>query len=497
MPLGLLAYIAGVAIYRLYFSPIAHIPGPKLAALTQWYEAYYNLYLDGQFTFHITKLHKIYGPVIRINPWEVHINDPEYFDTIYSAKPFSKVKWHSTWNMSPKSSLSTIEHSHHRARRAAFNPFFSKLAINRFAPEIQARASALCKKINLDFSGRTMNLGLALGGFATDVILEYCFATDFNCLDAKDFDAPFPKAIEALSSKSHFTMHFPWIANSLTKLPDWLMNTLNPGLASFSNFQKDMNLQIKGTMTNSTYTSKRTTIFQEILASNTLPAQEKTLSRLQDEGVTLVGAGIHTVRWSVSLMCFYILSEPEIFQHLREELDVVWPDIENPPTLKELEQLPYLTAIIQEGLRLSNGVASRSPRTAHQHLWYKSFKIPSGTPVSLTFYHIHQNETIFPSPEIFIPNRWLPDRVTGEMPVGPIDKKLLTRYLVGFGRGTRQCAGLNLAYAEIYILLANLFRCCEMELFETSERDVRFYRDHVVAAARPESSGLRVFIKEA
>lgn len=149
---------------------------------------------------------------------------------------------------------------------------------------------------------------------------------------------------------------------------------------------------------------------------------------------------------------------------------------------------------LNTGLRLSNGVASRSPRTSYEDLQYKTFKIPAGTPVSLTFYHIHQNKSIFPSPEIFDPSRWLPDQKTGEMPVGPIDNKLLTRYLVGFGRGTRQCAGMHLAYAEIYILLANIFRRCDLRLFETSVEDVKFCRDHVVAAARPGSQGLRVFV---
>jgi hypothetical protein len=56
-----LFYLIGLAIYRLYLSPIAKFPGPKLAALSRWYEIYYEVILRGQFTFHIQELHKRYG----------------------------------------------------------------------------------------------------------------------------------------------------------------------------------------------------------------------------------------------------------------------------------------------------------------------------------------------------------------------------------------------------------------------------------------------------
>jgi len=56
----LLYCIAGV-IYRLYLSPLAKFPGPKLAAATLWYEAYYDVVKKGQYTFKIKELHKKYG----------------------------------------------------------------------------------------------------------------------------------------------------------------------------------------------------------------------------------------------------------------------------------------------------------------------------------------------------------------------------------------------------------------------------------------------------
>ena len=56
-----LCYILALSVYRLFFSPLAKFPGPKLAALTNGYELYYDAVLKGQFTFHMQQLHKKYG----------------------------------------------------------------------------------------------------------------------------------------------------------------------------------------------------------------------------------------------------------------------------------------------------------------------------------------------------------------------------------------------------------------------------------------------------
>src|SRR4051812_46090066 len=54
-------YLIGLAVYRLHLSPIAKFPGPKLAALSRWYDVYYEVVKKGQFTFNIQNLHKEYG----------------------------------------------------------------------------------------------------------------------------------------------------------------------------------------------------------------------------------------------------------------------------------------------------------------------------------------------------------------------------------------------------------------------------------------------------
>lgn len=57
------AYVLGLAIYRLYLSPLARakIPGPTVPALTKFYEAYYEIVKKGKLTFKLDELHEQYG----------------------------------------------------------------------------------------------------------------------------------------------------------------------------------------------------------------------------------------------------------------------------------------------------------------------------------------------------------------------------------------------------------------------------------------------------
>jgi hypothetical protein len=75
LAIGALAlfYLIAKTIYRLYFHPLSHIPGPRLAACTSLYNAYHDVVGDGIVKM-FPEFHERYGPVVRIQPNEVHVS---------------------------------------------------------------------------------------------------------------------------------------------------------------------------------------------------------------------------------------------------------------------------------------------------------------------------------------------------------------------------------------------------------------------------------------
>ncbi|KAI4148930.1 MAG: hypothetical protein LQ340_004868 [Diploschistes diacapsis] len=188
--------------------------------------------------------------------------------------------------------------------------------------------------------------------YVADTVVAYCFENRYNWLEAPDFYCGFAEAMNSLLDNVHLVTQFPWVARILSALPDNLLAKLNPDMNVVNGFNKEMRRQISHILENPQLESKdsrRKTVFKALLESD-LPPQELSPLRLQHEATTIIGAGVETTRWALSVGCFHILNTPAIFQRLRKELEEAIPDPDEMPSLEKLEQLPYLAACIEEYL---------------------------------------------------------------------------------------------------------------------------------------------------
>jgi hypothetical protein len=78
-PILFLIYTLFKIVYRLTLHPLASFPGPKLAAISSLYNAYYDILQPG-LVKRLPAMHKKYGSIVRIQPNELHICDLEGYN---------------------------------------------------------------------------------------------------------------------------------------------------------------------------------------------------------------------------------------------------------------------------------------------------------------------------------------------------------------------------------------------------------------------------------
>ncbi|KAF2184840.1 hypothetical protein K469DRAFT_780440, partial [Zopfia rhizophila CBS 207.26] len=109
----------------------------------------YEFYQDVrhvQYTFEIRKIHERYGPIVRINPREIHISDPDSTTTSTLGRPRNWISGHGlpmlsgSWTQS-----SAVKHDVPRVHRAALNPFFSKAKVRSLQPQIEEMLAKLLR----------------------------------------------------------------------------------------------------------------------------------------------------------------------------------------------------------------------------------------------------------------------------------------------------------------------------------------------------------------
>lgn len=287
--------------------------------------------------------------------------------------------------------------------------------------------------------------------------------------------------LQGVKISKHFHAYF-----RLTRvLPAWIAKrSVSPGVRKM----RELAIMVKEAIeevisSNQDKPSPKHSIISSLLSSPTLPPAEKLSPRIHSEATMLILAGTESTAKVLTVTTYHLLANPLILSRLRAELSGLG---NIPSTATSLLRLPYLSACINEGNRLSFGLTGRNARISpSSSLQYKNYIIPAGTPISTSTLCIHSNEHIFPDPWSFDPERWLGD-----------EGKMRQRYQYGFGKGARRCLGMELANTEVGLTVARVVMGFELELFETGEEDVAFRHDFQVAHSRVGSRGVRVLVRE-
>ncbi|KAL6808077.1 cytochrome P450 [Trichoderma camerunense] len=472
-------YLAGLGIWRLFLHPLAKFPGPRIAALTRWYECYFDVYLGGQYFKEIERLHSIYGPVVRISPEELHIKDPDWVTELYplgNNRPRDKYAWFLSEGTNATSSA-TVKHHVHRQRRSTLSPNFSKQSIMGVERSIiQQSIDKMCDHLD-DFAqdGTPVAVGTAFASLTVDVVLQMWYAAPPGQTRRWSFFPAWTEPFPALLNASHFLRHFPKAFLLLILIPKAYWDYM-PGTSLLFKLQQASYNLAKEAMEDSTKEENNCII--RGLKRSSLPFSERSLSRLSDEGFSFVMASTESTAQTLGAIIYHLADNPDILAELRKQLT------DTQDSWSALEELPYLRYIVMEAMRVTASVTGRLTRIAtNEDLQYQNWLIPRGIPVSMDHHFTHLDPVIFPEPHRFNPDRWRIAAERGES---------LEKYFLPFGRGSRMCIGINLAKAIIYLSIARIVRRYNFELYGTTREDVDVVRDNLLGAVNTTSKGVRV-----
>ncbi|CAG8899639.1 unnamed protein product [Penicillium egyptiacum] len=462
-----LAYKGTQVIYRLYFSPLAGFPGPRLAAATSLYEFYFDVVRGGQFMFELDRLHEKYGPILRINPREIHIRDPSFYDTVYGGPLNKRDKLRSfTQSGLPLSAFETASHGLHRERRKLMSPFLSTQSVTNLQPLIQQKVDLICGHLSRRVNTREfLDLHAIFASFAADVLSTYVFgqANCYGYLDRVEVTDEWKKYVNSLFEALLLVRHVPsllYIARRFPTITAWLF----PPFYWIYRLEVGLIQDVKAAYEK----PERDSMISTILSNEKVPDVEKELERMADELKFLLVAGSDAPSQVMAITMFHLLWNPETYQKLKDELDEAFPILSEADWTK-LKYLPYLSAVLKEGLRLSAVVTTRLPRSApDEALQYGKWTIPPGTAIGMSTHSILRSPDIYTEPMKFIPERWM----------GPTEEvRVLDRYLVPFAKGNSSCMGQSMTYSWLYAVIGTLVRKFQLELHETDENNVRIVRD--------------------
>ncbi|KAM7210401.1 Cytochrome P450 [Rhypophila decipiens] len=485
------------AIYNISpFHPLYRFPGNKVAAATYAYEAYYDWIQGGRYGKRIAAMHEKYGPIIRINPDELHCADPYFVDEIYTSSP-SRIrdKWQHQVNTGGSgpvmvTAFSTVPHELHRSRRQPFSRFFSRQQMLKLESEVIDFASMTIDKL-LRFSRKgPFDIKEAFNCFTADVISQYAFGHSMGFVSNQEGWEPNLAIWTSSFFKSAYMMRHNWIARSMAQFLPFIADYLGDDVKAVMH---QMNVVIPGYVKSAIDDPDNGRVFADLMKDREMDNGEMSMVRLAGEGFNFLLAGTETTAATLTVITYHLLASPKIYDRLMQDLQGMTPE-----SLRwvELEQKPYHWAVIQEAVRMMPGVSHRSARRCRdEDLVYRSqdgkieMVIPRGTPIGMTSMIQHWNTDLFPEPDKYMPERWL-------LEDGSPNYKL-QKYMLAFGKGHRVCIGENLAYCELYLMsaLIALRLIPRTTLYETTIEDLTYDHDMIVAQTKKGSVSVKVQIE--
>ncbi|GIZ42184.1 hypothetical protein CKM354_000546200 [Cercospora kikuchii] len=467
--------------YNVFLSPLRKIPGPWYNSVTGIPSRFASTVQKRQ-AHYAHELHKKYGPYVRFSPNEVLISDPAAFREIHKAGThFYKTDLYKFLNPTKPGEgpygmfQATDPAQHSRHRKLLGKGFTQNYLRSNWEGRIQEKAESLIQYLKSDAkkSSGEVDIYKWLPLFAGDVIAELAFGQSFGMMERGK-----PDEIITYESGNTFAYAFPLLYQIVRWIP-------HPRIQSAFGGNQVLLKRGRVAVENSKANAGATNLFAKAVAD-----AEKGDTLLTDEEIVIEAgdflfAGTDTTATTLTYLIWSVLRDQSVQKDIEDEV----AELTEPYSDEQLEQLPVLSALVKETLRLYGAAPAALPRiTPPEGAILGGHEIPAGTTVATQAWSMHRDPNVFTDPEVFDHTRWLDGTLASREDV----KRVWSPY----GAGSRICVGSNLANMELRIATAAFFRNCRGAKLAPSTTDASMEVENVFLIA-PKAMACKVVIPAA
>ncbi|KAI0871600.1 cytochrome P450 [Hypoxylon argillaceum] len=458
VPAALLALVSVRLLIN--WNKLRKAPGPILAGFTDLWRAYYQC--NGRLREKVLELHAQHGPIVRYGVRCISISDPGVINVVYGSRAgFVSGDSYQVLlgyqNGKDVASLVSMrdEKQHGVLRRSVTNAFTPTAALDYekwIDVSIEELLVSLAKKSTFDLTCMTL-------WYTMDASARFTLGRPLGCLAAEDdVDGMLQLIRDRLAHWSRWAS-YPWIERLVYRNSIFKPASRSPfGMAAVA----AASLKARTGRESAPKGGKEADVAPDLL-DRFLRASKDFPNALDEPGIvgmlmsTISGAG-DTTASVITAVLFYLLQNPATMKKLEAEFEN--NGIHGIPTYAEVSKLPYLNAVIREGMRVFTPGSHPMERIVPVGgAVIAGMYFPAGTTVGCMPSAVHLSKRAFGEDvHVFRPERWLIDN--------PEQLRLMEASHMGFSRGRRNCIGQNIAVLSMKKVLPALIMKFKLSLVD-------------------------------
>ncbi|KAJ6150089.1 hypothetical protein N7471_001288 [Penicillium samsonianum] len=450
------------SIYNAIFHPLARYPGPII--WTSTFIPYKIALMKGTTHLWHAEFHRRYGPVVRVSPDQLSYISAQAWDDIYACRN-PQLKKHPEITASPAGGVNGMANTpsdtdHARMRRELVSGFSERSVraqenlLTRHISQLVVRLRERVLDTQKEGPGtREANMSLLLNATTYDIITDLTFGESANTLEQEtDWIGFVMPMVKARITSRVVTKYVSFFVTTISSLFPVLFPSATVKFHQSNIAALDRRLD-------SSADDKRPDLLTLVMPHLGGP-QGFSIGQLRSTVGSLMIAGSETTASVLTSANYFVLSHPQIYARLKEEVRASF-EREEDINIIAVNNCKYMIAVLQETMRIWPAIPSSLPRISHG-CFIDGNWVPNGTKVGVHQWSSYRSELNFTRPEEFLPERWL----EGENQQFKDDKKAAFQ---PFNVGPRNCLGMSFAKVELRMIFARLLWKFDMELLTNHE----------------------------